>query len=131
MNWAVVSGLLSPSALVIGVTVPPGATALTLIPSLANSHAADLVSPTTPCLAIVYTCGPSPPTTPAVLARDTIAPLPCGCIALAACLIPKNTARDRIAIVWSKASALVSIIEPMAPTTPALLTMPVKEPNSF
>jgi len=48
-----VSRLPSPSALVIGVTVPPGATAFTRTPCPASSAAADLVRPTTPCLAMV------------------------------------------------------------------------------
>ena len=44
---------LSTRAAVMGVTVPAGATALTLTPKALNSLAADLVSPTTPCFAMV------------------------------------------------------------------------------
>ena len=58
-----------------------------------------------------------------------MAPLPWSHSILPACFIPRNTARDRMAMVRSYASTVVSLIEPTAPTIPALLTMPSRRPN--
>ena len=91
---------------VIAVAVLPGAIALTRMPCGASSLATDLVRPITPCLAAVYTCGPSPPSTPAVLDVEMIepAPDPWATIARPACFIPRNTLESRMAIVSFHAS---------------------------
>ncbi len=70
------------------VTVVPGATAFTRTPNGASSEAAERVNPITPCLAVVYACGPRPPITPAVLATERMQPLRCLAMTRPACLMP-------------------------------------------
>src|SRR6266852_4240637 len=58
----------------IGVSMTAGQTALTLIPFFATSSAADLVSPSTPCLVAQYAAAPELPMKPATDELLTIAP---------------------------------------------------------
>ena len=118
------------TAAVIGLTVLPGAMALTRIAFGANSFATDLVRPMTPCLAAVYACGPSPPTMPATLVVLMITPEFWGIITRDECFIPRNTPRSRMAIVLSHASTDVSEMRPTAPTIPALLNITSSRPKS-
>lgn len=66
-----------------------------------------------------------------MLAVLMMLPAPAGSMTAAACFTPKNTPRSSTPIVRSYSSALISAIEPVTPSAPALLNMTSRPPKLF
>ena len=105
----------------IAVSMYPGQTALTRIPSRACPLAADFVRPMTPCLLALYAGARADPMTPTIEAVLTMAPPPCAAMWRISCLRQRHTPVKFTARIRSQSASASSVSDPIGPSMPALL----------
>src|SRR5262249_54009783 len=112
------------------VSIPPGQTEFTRMPSFEYSNAAFLVRPLIACLDATYGPSPGNPISPAAEARFTIAPPPFFTIQSISYLRQRKVPLAFTDMTWSKSSSACSARGTILPSMPALLQAQSSRPKA-